>query len=261
VSNKASYAVVTGASSGIGAAYADELARRGRNLILVARREDRLQTLAAQIAEDYGREVIVHVADLANPRDLAGVENLFRERTDIDLLVNNAGVGALGPTAKVGVDPIAHLIQINVTALTRLAVTAAAAFAERGGGTIINIGSVLALMPNPNAAAYSGSKAYVLNFSRALQMEHEAAGVVVQAVMPGPVRTEFFDGYGAAPFPDHLFMSPVELATSALKALEQGELVCFPNLPDMAAWSAFEDDRKVLVQAVSTTGRPAQRYA
>ena len=255
------YAVVTGASSGIGAAYAEQLARRGHNLILVARRRDRLEALAARIAEAHGRDVVTHAADLARPEDLAGVERLLAERGDIDLLVNNAGVGALGPTAKVGADAAADLIQINVTALTRLSIAAAAAFARRGGGTIINIASVIGLIPSPNAAAYGGSKAYVLNFSRSLQMEYQAAKVVVQAVMPGPVRTEFFDASGGPPFPDHLFMSADELAQTALKALDQGELICFPSLPDAAAWSAFEDSRLALAKAVTTTGKPASRYA
>ncbi len=101
----------------------------------------------------------------------------------------------------------------------------------------------------------------MLNFSRSLQMEHQGANVVVQAILPGPVRTEFFDvSGGPAPFPDHLFMSADELAETALRGLDQGELICFPNLPDMAAWTAFEDARKGLAKAVMATGRPAARY-
>ena len=131
------------------------------------------------------------------------------------------------------------MVKVNVLALTRLSLAAARAFARRQRGVIVNIGSILALMPVPGASGYSASKAYVLNFSRALQAELEPAGVTVQAVMPGMVRSEFFGGK-PAPFPDHLFMEADTLVATALCALDQGERVCFPTLSDPAGWSGLE---------------------
>eukprot|EP01030_Chromulinospumella_sphaerica_P011307 gene11307-11110_t len=162
-------ALVTGASSGIGAVYADRLAARGHDLILVARRRDRLEVLAARLREEHGRQVEVHPADLGQPEDLARIEALVRERDDIGVLVNNAGLGAGAPSVSADADAVEALVRINVLALTRLCLAATPRFAARDDGLIINLGSVIAVIPSATAAAYSGSKAYVLNFSRSLQ--------------------------------------------------------------------------------------------
>lgn len=253
------FAVVTGASSGIGKAYAERLAARGFDLILVARREDRLQELAALLRSEHGRDVLVHVADLANHDDLTGLEKVLRERSDIEMLVNNAGLGATGPVASVSPDKLENLIKVNVLALTRLCQAVLPGFLSRDRGIIVNIGSVIAIYPSVGAAGYSGSKAYVVNFTRSLQAELAKTNVIAQVVMPGPVRSEFF-GDRVPPFPPELFMSPTQLAEAGLAALDQRELVCFPTLLEPQMWTSFDDARRALMKAVSQTGTPAPRY-
>ena len=254
------FALVTGASSGIGAAYAAQLAARGHDLILVARRRDRLESLAAELRRAHGRKVEIVAADLSHEDDLARIEALIRGRDDIDIVVNNAGLGALGPSASVDAGEVDAMLRVNVLALTWLALAAAPGFARRNRGTLINIASVLAIIPSPGGAAYAASKAYVLHFSRALQAEFAKTDVKVQAVMPGPVRSEFF-GDRKAPFPDHMFMSSETLAAAGLAALDAGELISFPTLQDESAWRTFEDARAGLAKAITQSGAPAARYA
>lgn len=263
MSDNQRFAMITGASSGIGVVYAQRLAKRGLNLILVARRQDRLEEIAARIRSESGRLVEIVVADLADAKDLARVEALLSARADIDVLINNAGLGSLGPMAKVSVDALDNLIKINVIALTRLSHAVLPGFVSRNRGTIVNLASMIAVMPAPAAAAYSGSKAYVLNFARSLQMELAKTKVVVQAVLPGPVRTEFFEASGVknAPFPDESFMSAEQLVDCALTALDRGELVCFPALEDLSSWTQFEDSRVKLSEALMKSGPPATRYS
>jgi short-subunit dehydrogenase len=190
---------------------------------------------------------------------LSRVETLIANTGDIDVLVNCAGLGALGPGATVDLKTVDTLVKVNVLALTQLSLVAARTFAQRKHGTIINIGSIIALMPVPGGASYSASKAYVLNFSRALQAELAQSNVTVQVVMPGMVRSEFF-GDKPAPFPEQLFMSAEMLVDSALNALDQGELICFPTLHEPAAWNDFDKARGVLVKALTQNGLPAARY-
>jgi len=252
-------ALVTGASSGIGAVYADRLAARGHDLILVARRRDRLEDIAARLRTLHGRKVEIVVADLGTPHDLSAVESLIAGNGEIDLLVNCAGLGALGTGATVDPTTVDRLVKVNVLALTQLSLVAARSFSERNRGTIINIGSIMAFMPLPGAASYSASKAYVFNFSRSLQAELTPSNVTVQIVMPGMVRSEFFGGK-PAPFPEQLFMSAETLVDSALRALDQGELVCFPTLDDLAAWTDFGKARGALVKELTQSAVPAARY-
>jgi short-subunit dehydrogenase len=263
MSSRRRFAVVTGASSGIGVAYAERMAERGYDLILVARRRDRLEDVAKRIEIKAKRTVEIVIADLADAKDLLRVEALLTEREDIDVLINNAGLGALGPTSKVTADALENLIKINILALTRLTHAVLPGFLRRNCGTIINIASMIAVMPTPSGAGYSGSKAYVLNFTRSLQMELAKTSIIVQAVLPGPVRTEFFEASGltTAPFPDELFMSPQELVDTALQALDRRELVCFPSLENEMHWTTFEDARIALSRALMQSGRPATRYS
>lgn len=262
MSDSQRFAMITGASSGIGVAYAERLAKRGLNLILVARRQDRLEEIAASIRES-DRLVEIVVADLADAKDLLRVEALLSARSDIDVLINNAGLGALGSMAKVSADALENLIKINVVALTRLSHAVLPGFTQRNHGTIVNIASMIAVMPAPAAAAYSGSKAYVMNFTRSLQMEFAKTKIAVQAVFPGPVRTEFFEasGFKTAPFPDESFMSAEQLVDCALMALDRGELICFPSLDDVSNWTGFEESRVKLSQSLMKSGPPAARYS
>jgi short-subunit dehydrogenase len=255
-------AVITGASSGIGVAYAEQLARRGSNLILVARRKDRLEALASKLIKETGRNVGVHVADLAKAKDIRSVEKLLADRDDIDLVVNNAGLGALAPAASVDSDAVENLILVNVLALTRLSLAAVRGFQKRDRGTLINIASVIALAPTPGGAAYSGSKAYVLNFSRSLELECAKTNVAVQTILPGPVHSEFFEQSGVtkAMFPEHLYMTADQLVATSLKAIDLKESVVFPTLAEIGLWEEYDGARKKFAKAITTTGVPAPRY-
>ncbi|MET0312805.1 MAG: SDR family NAD(P)-dependent oxidoreductase, partial [Hansschlegelia sp.] len=192
-------ALVTGASSGIGAVYADRLARRGHDLLLVARNKERLDALAARLTAETGRHVETLQADLGSPADLLAVERRIRADENISILVNNAGVASVSPLLNSDVDQLDSMIRINVTAVARLAAAAAPGFAARGAGAIINIASIVALAPEMLNGVYGGSKAFVLAFSQSLQHELADKGVRVQAVLPGGTATEFWDvaGYGA----------------------------------------------------------------
>ena len=229
-------------------------------ILFIARRKHRL-TEYPKMREQFSCDVTMVVADLANSNDLKRVQDLFETRQDITVLVNNAGVGALGPTAKVKPSDLENLVKVNVLALTMLSVAALSAFRARGSGLLVNIASVIALGPSPTAAGYSGSKAYVLNFSRSLEQEYAETDVTIQTILPGPVRSEFFESSGAKPaFPDELYMTADMLAETALRAYDMKESVTFPTLPDTTLWVEFEGARKKFYKMVLTTGKPAQRY-
>lgn len=258
--SKPETAVITGASSGIGAAYAEALARRGYDLVLVARRKERLDALAEKLLRNGARGVDVLVADLASSEGVREVERLLSERRDLGVMVNNAGLGAIGLTAETGPDAAEHLVLVNVVALTRLSIAALERFRGRGQGTLINIASVAAFGPSARAAAYSGSKAYVLNFSRSLEREYADTGITVQTILPGPVHSEFFAASGKPAVPEHLFMTAEQLVSTAMKALELKETVCFPTLPDLDLWDECEEARRKLYKSVMSTSEPATRY-
>jgi short-subunit dehydrogenase len=254
-------ALITGASSGIGAVYADRLARRGYDLILVARRRDRLDTLAAMIAAETGRRAEVFVADLAVKADLLRVEQRLQSDASISMLVNNAGFGAAKPLVESDPDLLEAMIQLNVTALTRLTRAVAPAFVSRGSGTIVNIASIVAVAPELLNGTYSGSKAYVVNFTQSLHHELSAKGIQVQAILPGATRTEFWDVLGV---PVHnlnaeIVMPAGELVDAALAALDQRELITIPSLPDPQHWEALDSARVALGPYLSRS-KAAERY-
>lgn len=253
-------AVVTGASSGIGAAYADRLAGRGHPLLLVARRGDRLEAAAAALRQAHGVDVQTLVADLEQATGVAAVEARLAD-PEVAILINNAGAGGLGPTAAVSADHIERTLKLNVLALARLSHAALATFRRRGDGLLVNIGSVMAFAPSAGGAAYSGSKAFVLNFTRSLQAEHAGGPVKVQLVMPGPIRTEFFSSQGMSDsvFPDAAYLTPGQLVDAALAGAEAGEAVTVPSLGDPAIWDRLESGRQAFMGAV-TSGQVAARY-
>ncbi|WP_040976958.1 SDR family NAD(P)-dependent oxidoreductase [Necropsobacter massiliensis] len=253
-------ALITGSSSGIGAVYADRLAQRGYHLILVARRQDRLDSLAAKLRANYGVDVQVHAADLSSEQGQAGTAAMIENHPQLNLLVNCAGLGALGFVGNISWEEIDNMVKVNVQALSRLSLAAAKRFSAEKQGKIVNIGSIVAMYPAAGAGAYSASKAYVLNFTRALHAELEPQGAFAQVVMPGPVKSEFF-GDKPSPFPEQLFMSAETLVDTALAALDQGETVCYPNLHDIEKWQQFEGARGQLMQALTQTGVPAARYS
>jgi short-subunit dehydrogenase len=254
-------ALITGASSGIGATYADRLAWRGYDLYLVARDQQRLDALATRLHQQTGRAVRALRADLTNRADLLSVAERLRIDGAITMLVNNAGTIAPGTLLDGDFDALEAMIQLNVVAATRLAVEAARVFVTRGHGTIVNIASVLALTPERVNGGYSGSKSFVLNLTQALQAEAEATGVRVQAVLPGATRTELWQRSGRPidSLPAEILMDVDELVDAALFGLDHGETITIPSLEDLALWQAFSDSRAALGPHLSRR-YAAQRY-
>jgi uncharacterized protein len=256
----AARALITGASSGIGAAYARRLAAEGVNLVLVARRRDRLEALAQELRAERV-EVEILAADLANTSGLASVEARLKADPAIDMLVNNAGFGVYGSVAEADPAVMAEMINLNVTVPSRLAAAAASAMVTRGAGTIVNVSSGLAFLIQPVNAVYGGTKAYILNFTRAMHLDLGERGLRIQALCPGIVRTEFGDRSGTAydRLPPHLVMTAEELVDASVKGLALGEVVCIPSLPDYADYEAFEAAQGKVAQGVSRD-TPAARY-
>lgn len=254
-------AVVTGASSGIGAVYADRLAARGYDLILTARRVARLKTLAGEISEAHSVQVSILEADLTTEAGLTAVEALFATRGDIALLVNNAGSGKLAATAATSTADAEAVIALNITALTRLTQAALAQFLSRDSGAIINIASVMALHSLPITSIYSGTKGYVLNFTRGIQQEVKGTGVRVQVVLPAGIATEFYDhsGIPLSAFDPGVVMAAEALVDAALAGFDRGEAITLPSVHDLALWDTYEAARGTLF-AATQTGKPAPRY-
>jgi len=255
------YALITGASSGIGATYADRLARQGYDLILVARNQHRLERLATQLNADTQRDIQVVVADLNLPADLARIEQILHDDSRISLLVNNAGIGATAPLLDSDADKMEAMILLNVLALTRLAKAAATNFVAQGRGTLINIGSIVAVAPKLLNGVYGGTKAFVQAFSESLEHELSDKGVRVQVVLPGATATEFWDvaGLPVSNLPETMVMTTQNLVDAALAGLAQGEKVTIPSLPDSLDWDAYETARLALGPNLSHRS-PAPRY-
>jgi short-subunit dehydrogenase len=241
-------ALVTGASTGIGAVYADRLAKRGYDLVVVARNEKQLKDLAARLKSETGRNIEVLAADLAKDADLKRVEAKLGDDPEITLLVNNAGIYANAKLAEHGLQAIDDMIRLNIVAVTHLASVAARAFSARRKGTIVNIASVLAVAPELSNATYAGTKAYVLALTQTMKVELANTGVTVQAVLPGATRTEIWERSGGDinALPAEIVMDAGEMVDAALAGLDQGELVTIPSLPDAADWKRFEDARAAL---------------
>ncbi|MDB5311029.1 MAG: hypothetical protein JWO38_5231 [Gemmataceae bacterium] len=254
-------ALITGASSGIGAVYADRLARDGHDLILVARNRERLQALANRINIETGRSVEVMGADLTDKADLARVAATLKTDPRITVLVNNAGFGATAPLLDSDIDKMEEMIALNVTAPTRLVHAAAPAFVSRGRGTIINIASIVAVSPETLNGVYGGTKAFVLALSLSLHHELGGKGIRIQAVLPGATATDFWDvaGVPVKHLPEGIVMSAEDMVDAALAGYRAGELVTIPSLPDAADWNRFEAARQALVPNLSRA-RPAARF-
>jgi len=253
-------AVVTGASSGIGAVYADRLARRGYDLILVARSGARLSETAQRLRKATGRDVNTVTADLNDPADLRQIEAVLRLKPGITMLVNNAGVGATAPLLESNIDAMEAMIALNVTALTRLTYAAAPGFVARGGGTIINIASVVAIAPEVLNGVYGATKAFVLAFSQSLHKELGDKGLRVQAVLPGATATNFWSAAGSSleSLPGEIVMRAEDMVDAAFAGFDQGELVTIPSLDNVAEWNALEAARQALMPNLSRA-EPAAR--
>lgn len=215
-------ALVTGASSGLGAQFVTKLAERGMDLVLVARRAERLQAIADTIQRNTGKVPIVLTADLAAPDSAAELhQRIVDQGVQVDLLINNAGMGAAGDV--IATDPVrvAELLQLNCGSLTELSMRFGAEMVSRGRGTIVNIASLAAAVPTPHMAIYGASKSYVLNFTTALDTELRATGVRAIAVLPSATRTEFEANGGTIPGPDNLRADPSEVVEEILAQLER----------------------------------------
>jgi uncharacterized protein len=254
-------AVITGSSAGIGAVYADRLARRGYDLLLVARNQERLEHQADAITRDTGSQVEVIAADLMKPIDLHKVEQRLRDDPKVTMLVNNAGVGATAPLLNSNMADMSSMIALNVEVLTRLTYAIAPAFVARGSGTIINIASIVAVAPETLNGVYGGTKAFVLAFSQSLRHELEDKGVRVQVVLPGATSTNFWNVAGTPVdhLPQEIVMSVDDMVDAAIAGLDQGEFVTIPSLPNVAQWEVYESARQALLPNLSRAV-PAGRY-
>lgn len=254
-------ALITGASGGIGAVYAEQLAQRGYDLILVARNTQRLHDVAQRIRSNSGQRVDLIAADLTSDAGLADVEARLRDDSGITLLVNNAGTGTHTTLLDSDITQMSKMITLNISALTRLTYAAVPGFVARGQGNIINISSIVSIAPEILNGVYGASKAFVTAFSQSLHHELADKGVRIQAVLPGATATEFWEN-GGLPL-EHLdpeiVMSATDLVSAALLDFDRGELISIPSLQDLSQWQVLEAQRKSLAGKLSGN-RPAARY-
>ena len=240
-------ALVTGASSGIGAVYADRLARRGHDLVLVARDTAKLEALAQRLRSEAGVAVEVLAADLTDTSDRGRVEVRLKEDQHVGILINNAGTTVPGGFSEPNIDSLEKLINLNVTAVTRLAAAVAPRFAAEGSGAIVNIASVLALAPEAFPGVYPATKAFVLTLSQSLQAELGPRGVYVQAVLPGATRTDIWTHAGRDVNTIPGVMEVDDLVDAALVGFDRREPITIPPLPDAGQWEAFSGARLAML--------------
>ncbi|MFT0737421.1 SDR family NAD(P)-dependent oxidoreductase [Ralstonia wenshanensis] len=251
--------LITGASSGIGATYAERFARRGHDLVLVARDKARLDTLASRLREDNDVAVEVLPTDLTQPADLAALETRLRDDARIGILINNAGVAQSGTFAQQTPESIERLITLNTTALTRLAAAVAPRFAQSGAGAIVNIGSVVGFAPEFGMSIYGATKAFVLFLSQGLNLELSPKGVYVQAVLPAATRTEIWERAGIDVNTLTDVMEVDELVDAALIGFDRRELVTIPPLHVAERWDALDGARQELLSGIRQA-HAAERY-
>ena len=254
-------ALVTGASSGIGAIYSRKLAQRGYDLILVARNRKRLNEMSEEFSSQYGVNVAVWDADLTDPDQVQMVERHIHAQENLTLLVNNAGFGGYAPLLESDVNKMDEMIQLNVTALTRLTYAAVPGFVARGRGAIINIASIVAIAPEILNGVYGASKAYVQALTYSLHHELKDKGIQIQAVLPGATATEFWTAAGlpVEHLPSEIVMNAEDMVNAALVGFDRGELITIPSLHDLAEWEKFESARQALSQKFGND-KPAERY-
>ena len=225
-------ALVTGASTGLGAVFATALARQQYDLTIVARSRERLEALAERLRQSYAIAVEVVVADLTQASALYTVEQHMAGDQRLELLVNNAGFGTTGPFATLDPDREETEICLNIMALVRLTRAALPGMITRGHGAIINVSSLAAFVPGPYDATYGATKAFVNSFTEALHEELRGTGVRVQALCPGFTHTEFQQraGIDVSRIPAFAWMTPEAVVEASLAALQRGQVVCVPGL-------------------------------
>lgn len=254
-------ALITGASAGIGLTFARHLARTGHALILVARRADRLEEIAAELRAAHDIEVEVLAADLADPAGVAAITARLAADPPVDMLINNAGFAVRGTVAGLDPDALAQMVQVNIVAASRLAHAAMARMTAAGRGTIINVASGTVFAQFPGNAGYASSKNFIMAFTRHMQVEAEGTGVRIQLLIPGVIATEFHAvaGNDLSNFPADRVMQPDDLVVASLRALEMDEPVCIPSLPDIAAWEDYVAAEAAIWRDASKD-RTAPRY-
>lgn len=251
--------LITGASTGIGAVYAERFARRGHNLVLVARDKAKLDILADRLQKEHGISVDVLPADLTQSSDLVKVEARLREDNQIGILINNAGIAQSGNFIDQTPDSIEQLIALNTTALTRLSCAVAPRFAQAGEGSIVNISSVVGLAPEFAMSVYGATKAFVLFLSQGMNIELSPKGVYVQAVLPAGTYTEIWERAGIDLSTLPKMMEVGELVDAALVGFDRRELVTIPPLHNAARWDALDAARQALLSDIKQD-EAAERY-
>ena len=255
-------AVVSGASAGIGKVYAERLAKKGYDLFLVARRADRLDAIAKDLTQQYGIQVKTQTADLGDAAQLETVAKAISGDDQITLLVNNAGTNFVGPLDSMSVDQLNTLVNLNIVALTRLAMAVLPGLKSRNQGALVNIGSILGFESTPYTPIYGATKAYVQSLSKALQAELAGTNVVVQLVTPAATVSEIWDvqGFPLSNIDPKIVMSTEDMVDAALVGLERREKVTAPSVQDDAVVIKYFDAGSALFVASQQTGKPAPRY-
>jgi short-subunit dehydrogenase len=256
-------ALITGASSGIGAAFAQRLGHEGYDLTLVARRQGRLVTLAQQIEGESDVSVEVLVADLARPADLQVVEERVAQDAALQMLINNAGVAPTGRFQQTAPAQLEAMIRLHVVAVTRLTRAALPRLLAQERGDIVNVASVAAFLADPGSIfnTYAGTKAFVIAFTVGLAEDVRGTGVRVQALCPGWTRTEILEAAGRPwDVPEAYTMGPEEVVEASLAGLRLGELICCPSLRDAASLTQFDQLKNGIYEMTNTTGVLAPRY-
>ncbi|NVZ24834.1 SDR family oxidoreductase [Pseudomonas gingeri] len=251
--------LITGASTGIGAVYADRFAKRGHNLVLVARDKARMDVLAERLRGETGVTVDVLQADLTDANDLARIETRVKDDASIGILVNNAGMNGTGTFIEQTPDVVSQIINLNITALTRLTSAITPRLVKAGGGSIINVASVVGLAPEIQLTVYGATKAFVLFLSQGLNIELGAQGLYVQAVLPSATRTEIWERSGKRVEDLSAVMEVDDLVDAALVGFDRRETVTIPPLPDEGQWQALEAARLAMLPNYMQV-LPAARY-
>lgn len=251
--------LVTGASSGIGATYAERFARRGHDLVLVARNTARMEALAGRLRQETGVAIDILTADIADHEQRATVAARLRDDARIGVLINNAGSSLAGSFIEQSHDDIERLVTLNTTALVLLAHAIAPRLAKAGDGAIVNVGSVVGLAPEFGMPVYGATKAFVLHLSQALAQQLGPQGVYVQAVLPAATRTEIWSHSGVDVDTIPGLMEVGDLVDAALVGFDRRELVTIPPLHDVTQWNAFEAARQAMIPGFRQSS-PAARY-
>ncbi|WP_439867912.1 SDR family NAD(P)-dependent oxidoreductase [Pseudomonas syringae] len=252
--------LITGASSGIGAVYAERFARRAHNLVMVARDKARIDALATRLREENGVAIEVIQADLTQSADLTALETRLREDASIDVLINNAGIAQSGGFVQQNAESIDKLVALNIVALTRLAAAVAPRFAQSGSGSIVNLGSVVGFAPEFGMSVYGATKAYVLFLSQGMNVELAPKGVYVQAVLPAATRTEIWERAGIDLNTIAEVMDVEELVDAALVGFDRREQVTIPPLHVAGRWDSLDEARLGLMSDIRQA-QAAERYS